>query len=171
MVCKLLPDVITKGIRGSDIDGSRHGISSNGNREQAFAQSLRELIKHIHGWHDVMQGWGVGTTAFAVDGLEADATVAKRANERNGMLDMHRERGMSLYREGRPPLHIPSQAREVFDVTGAGDTVIATLSLSLAAGASLDAAARIANAAAGVVVAKLGTATVSPAELKEALRP
>lgn len=81
------------------------------------------------------------------------------------------ERGMSLYREGRPPLHIPSQAREVFDVTGAGDTVIATLSLSLAAGASLDAAARIANAAAGVVVAKLGTATVSPAELKEALRP
>ncbi len=81
------------------------------------------------------------------------------------------ERGMSLYREGRPPLHIPSQAREVFDVTGAGDTVIATLSLSLAAGASLDAAARVANAAAGVVVAKLGTATVSPAELKEALRP
>jgi hypothetical protein len=47
------------------------------------------------------------------------------------------ERGMSLYREGKPPLHIPSQAREVFDVTGAGDTVIADLSLALAAGVSL----------------------------------
>lgn len=79
------------------------------------------------------------------------------------------ERGMSLYREGKPPLHIPSQAREVFDVTGAGDTVIATLSLALAAGVSLGDAARISNAAAGVVVAKLGTATVSPAELRKAL--
>ena len=79
------------------------------------------------------------------------------------------ERGMSLYREGKKPLHIPSQAREVFDVTGAGDTVIATLSLALAAGVSLDEACRVSNAAAGVVVAKLGTATVSPAELEKAL--
>jgi len=79
------------------------------------------------------------------------------------------ERGMSLYREGKPPVHIPSQAREVFDVTGAGDTVIATLSLALAAGAPLDESARIANAAAGVVVAKLGTAVVSPKELQSAL--
>ncbi|HMU74320.1 MAG TPA: D-glycero-beta-D-manno-heptose-7-phosphate kinase [Elusimicrobiota bacterium] len=80
------------------------------------------------------------------------------------------ERGMSLYREGKPPLHIPSQAREVFDVTGAGDTVISTLSLALAAGANLEDAARLSNAAAGVVVGKLGTATVSPAELLAALR-
>ncbi|MBK8575614.1 MAG: D-glycero-beta-D-manno-heptose-7-phosphate kinase [Elusimicrobia bacterium] len=79
------------------------------------------------------------------------------------------ERGMSLYRESKPPLHIPSQAREVFDVTGAGDTVIATLSLALAGGVSLADAARMSNAAAGVVVAKLGTATVSPAELRKAL--
>jgi D-beta-D-heptose 7-phosphate kinase/D-beta-D-heptose 1-phosphate adenosyltransferase len=79
------------------------------------------------------------------------------------------ERGMSLYREGRPALHIPSEAQEVFDVTGAGDTVISTLSLALAAGATLDDAARLSNAAAGVVVGKLGTATVSPAELKAAL--
>lgn len=80
------------------------------------------------------------------------------------------ERGMSLYREGKPPLHIPSQAREVYDVTGAGDTVIATLSLGLAAGLSLDEAARVSNAAAGVVVAKLGTAIVQPNELIAALR-
>ncbi|MBL8022704.1 MAG: D-glycero-beta-D-manno-heptose-7-phosphate kinase [Elusimicrobia bacterium] len=80
------------------------------------------------------------------------------------------ERGMSLYREKKPPLHIPSQAREVFDVTGAGDTVIATLSLALAAGVPLGEAARLANVAAGVVVAKLGTATVSPRELLSALK-
>jgi rfaE bifunctional protein kinase chain/domain len=79
------------------------------------------------------------------------------------------ERGMSLYREGKPPFHIPSQAREVYDVTGAGDTVIATLSLALAAGVPLGDAARISNAAAGVVVAKLGTATVSPRELRSSL--
>jgi D-beta-D-heptose 7-phosphate kinase/D-beta-D-heptose 1-phosphate adenosyltransferase len=79
------------------------------------------------------------------------------------------ERGMSLYRERKSAFHIPSEAKEVFDVTGAGDTVIAVLSLALAAGASLDAAARMANAAAGVVVAKLGTATVSPDELRQAL--
>jgi rfaE bifunctional protein kinase chain/domain len=80
------------------------------------------------------------------------------------------ERGMSLYREGQPPLHIPSQAQEVFDVTGAGDTVIAALSLALAAKIPLADAARISNAAAGVVVGKLGTATVSPSELMTALR-
>jgi D-beta-D-heptose 7-phosphate kinase/D-beta-D-heptose 1-phosphate adenosyltransferase len=80
------------------------------------------------------------------------------------------ERGMSLYREAQGPLHIASQAREVFDVTGAGDTVVAALSLALAAGAPLEAAARISNAAAGVVVGKLGTATVSPAELSAAIR-
>ncbi len=80
------------------------------------------------------------------------------------------ERGMSLYREGQPPMHIPSQAQEVFDVTGAGDTVIAALSLALAAKIPLADAARISNAAAGVVVGKLGTATVSPSELTTALR-
>lgn len=80
------------------------------------------------------------------------------------------ERGMSLYREGQPPLHIPSQAQEVFDVTGAGDTVIAALSLALAAKIPLADAARISNAAAGVVVGKLGTATVTPSELMTALR-
>ena len=61
--------------------------------------------------------------------------------------------------------HIAIEAREVFDVTGAGDTVIAALGVMLAAGAGLESAVRIANRAAGIVVGKLGTATVSPAEL------
>jgi D-beta-D-heptose 7-phosphate kinase/D-beta-D-heptose 1-phosphate adenosyltransferase len=78
-------------------------------------------------------------------------------------------KGMALVQKSGPELHIPTQAREVFDVTGAGDTVVATLALCLANGASLYESVPIANLAAGIVVAKLGTATVSLAELREAL--
>jgi D-beta-D-heptose 7-phosphate kinase/D-beta-D-heptose 1-phosphate adenosyltransferase len=81
------------------------------------------------------------------------------------------EHGMSLFRAGRRPLHIPTTAREVFDVTGAGDTVIATLALALAARAPLADAAVLANLAAGVVVGKLGTATLSAQELLAAAAP
>jgi rfaE bifunctional protein kinase chain/domain len=80
------------------------------------------------------------------------------------------EHGMSLFERGRPPLHVEAAAREVFDVTGAGDTVIATLALALAAGATLAEAARLANAAAGVVVGKVGTAQASPDQVLAALR-
>jgi D-beta-D-heptose 7-phosphate kinase/D-beta-D-heptose 1-phosphate adenosyltransferase len=79
------------------------------------------------------------------------------------------EHGMSLFERGQRPLHVPTAAREVFDVTGAGDTVIATLGLALAARISLAEAARLANVAAGVVVGKLGTATATPQELLAAL--
>jgi rfaE bifunctional protein kinase chain/domain len=74
------------------------------------------------------------------------------------------EEGMSLY-TATTVEHIPAVAREVFDVSGAGDTVIAALGVLLGAGASLSAAVRIANEAAGVVVGKLGTAVVTPEEL------
>ncbi|HXY42512.1 MAG TPA: D-glycero-beta-D-manno-heptose-7-phosphate kinase [Vicinamibacteria bacterium] len=80
------------------------------------------------------------------------------------------EQGMSLFERGRPPLHVKAAAREVFDVTGAGDTVIATLSLALAAGASLPEAAALANLAAGVVVGKVGTAQATPDEVLAAVR-
>ena len=74
------------------------------------------------------------------------------------------EDGMTLYlKNGKKS--IPAQAREVFDVTGAGDTVIATLAVMLGAGASLENAMRLANRAAGIVVGKLGTATATPGEL------
>lgn len=79
------------------------------------------------------------------------------------------EQGMSLLEKGRPARHMPTRAREVFDVTGAGDTVIATLAASLACGVPLESATHMANAAAGVVVGKLGTATVSGDELWQAL--
>ena len=79
------------------------------------------------------------------------------------------EEGMTLFTGGGPygaeVTHIPTVAREVYDVTGAGDTVIATLALALASGASLDEAAVLANHGAGVVVGKVGTASVSLDEL------
>ena len=73
--------------------------------------------------------------------------------------------GMTLAERGRPPVHLPATAIEVFDVSGAGDTVAATLALSVAAGASLPDAAHLANLAGGLVVAKLGTDVVTAAEL------
>ena len=79
------------------------------------------------------------------------------------------EKGMSLLQQGQAPIHLPTQAREVFDVTGAGDTVISILAASLAAGASFSDATVLANQAAGLVVAKLGTATVTQQELKATL--
>ncbi|MHB8055230.1 MAG: D-glycero-beta-D-manno-heptose-7-phosphate kinase [Candidatus Aminicenantales bacterium] len=79
------------------------------------------------------------------------------------------EQGMSIFERGKKPLHIPTIAREVFDVTGAGDTVIATAALALLGGMSIKEAAVMANAAAGVVVGKIGTATCAPEELLAAL--
>jgi D-glycero-beta-D-manno-heptose-7-phosphate kinase len=75
------------------------------------------------------------------------------------------ELGMLLCRHGQKPFHIPTVAQEVFDVSGAGDTVIATFTLAIAAGASPLEAAIISNHAAGIVVGKAGTATVAPEEL------
>jgi D-beta-D-heptose 7-phosphate kinase/D-beta-D-heptose 1-phosphate adenosyltransferase len=75
------------------------------------------------------------------------------------------EHGMSLFEAGRRPVHLETAAQEVFDVTGAGDTVIATLALALCAGARFAQAASLANHAAGVVVGKVGTAIAAPAEV------
>jgi D-beta-D-heptose 7-phosphate kinase/D-beta-D-heptose 1-phosphate adenosyltransferase len=80
------------------------------------------------------------------------------------------EKGMTLLQKGEEPLHIPTRAREVYDVTGAGDTVVSVLAASLAAGNSLREATVLANLAAGVVVGKLGTASVSVPELRRAMR-
>jgi len=78
-------------------------------------------------------------------------------------------RGMSLFHPQRPAVHIPTKAREVFDVSGAGDTVIATLTAAVAAGMPLRPAARLANVAAGVVVGKIGTQPIKAHELRQAL--
>jgi D-beta-D-heptose 7-phosphate kinase/D-beta-D-heptose 1-phosphate adenosyltransferase len=89
-----------------------------------------------------------------LDQLSLDALLVTRS-----------EHGMTLIRKNQPELHLPTQAKEVFDVTGAGDTVIATLALAIAAEATFGQASALANIAAGVVVGKLGTSSVSEAEL------
>ena len=80
------------------------------------------------------------------------------------------EQGMLLCGRGQKPFHIPTVAQEVFEVSGAGDTVIASFTLAIAAGASPLEAAMLSNHAAGVVVGKVGTATVTPAELVKSFR-
>jgi rfaE bifunctional protein kinase chain/domain len=80
------------------------------------------------------------------------------------------EQGMTLFARDNGARHFPTVARQVFDVTGAGDTVVATCALALAAGANVDEAAMLANHAAGIVVGKVGTATLSATELRRALR-
>ncbi|MCL0009469.1 bifunctional D-glycero-beta-D-manno-heptose-7-phosphate kinase/D-glycero-beta-D-manno-heptose 1-phosphate adenylyltransferase HldE [Providencia rettgeri] len=90
--------------------------------------------------------------------------------ELKALLITRSEQGMSLIRHDEAPLHLPTQAQEVFDVTGAGDTVIGVLAASIASGRPLHEACALANAAAGVVVGKLGTSTVSPIELENAIR-
>ena len=79
------------------------------------------------------------------------------------------ERGMWLFERGAEPYHTAAKAKEVFDVSGAGDTAISLFTLALASGATPQEAAEIANAASSVVVGKLGTATLTPAELAAAL--
>jgi D-glycero-beta-D-manno-heptose-7-phosphate kinase len=99
---------------------------------------------------------------------EGMARAARAIRARLGcrsVLITRRERGMMLLEGDGDPVYVPTAAREVYDGTGAGDTVIATLAASLAAGASLVEAAMLANHAAGVVVGKVGTATASPEEL------
>jgi D-beta-D-heptose 7-phosphate kinase/D-beta-D-heptose 1-phosphate adenosyltransferase len=90
--------------------------------------------------------------------------------EAEAVLITRGEQGMSLFRPRLPARHFPTVARRVFDVTGAGDTVIATCALALGAGAPLETVAILANHAAGIVVGEVGTATVSAAQLRADLR-
>ena len=107
----------------------------------------------------------------------SDAELAERALrvaqecQLDALLITRGKDGMTLVQlDGSEPLHLPTHAREVFDITGAGDTVIAILGASLAAGLTLPEAVRLANIGAGIVVGKLGTASVSVAELHRALQ-
>ncbi|OIO09991.1 MAG: hypothetical protein AUJ52_05520 [Elusimicrobia bacterium CG1_02_63_36] len=117
--------------------------------------------------------------AFSGMGLpvrEDDASVAELGGKILNRLKLRSvlitrgERGMTLFESSPPRIwHIPTEAREVFDVTGAGDTVISTLALALASGSRLEEAACLANLAAGIAVGKLGTATISVPELRRRL--
>ena len=91
--------------------------------------------------------------------LRCDALVITRGEE-----------GMAIFERHQEPFLVPTVAKEVYDVTGAGDTVIGTMALALATGASVKTAASLANEAAGIVVGKMGTATVSRQELIQAIK-
>ena len=96
--------------------------------------------------------------------LNSKAQALRQRLGLGGLLVTRSEEGMTLYRRGSK-LHVPAQAREVYDVSGAGDTVIATVAVMLAARESMEDAVRIANRAASIVVGKFGTAVVYPDEL------
>jgi rfaE bifunctional protein kinase chain/domain len=96
--------------------------------------------------------------------LTERAQQLRRKLDAAALLITRSEEGMTLYQDGGR-FHVGAQAREVFDVSGAGDTVIATLGVALAGGAGMKDAVRLANRAAGIVVGKFGTAVVSPNEL------
>lgn len=97
--------------------------------------------------------------------LTARGEALREALDLEAVLVTRSERGMTLLARGQAPLTLPARARDVFDVTGAGDTVVALLGLGLACGRSLAEAMNLANVAAGIVVGKLGTASVSLDEL------
>jgi D-beta-D-heptose 7-phosphate kinase/D-beta-D-heptose 1-phosphate adenosyltransferase len=116
--------------------------------------------------------------ALRLAGLEEDSegtlqTAAQMIRERLGcdaVLITRGDRGMMLVEGDNDPVNVETAAREVFDVTGAGDTVIAVLGAALAAGASMAEAAVLANHAAGIVVGKLGTATASAEEVLDSIQ-
>ena len=113
--------------------------------------NLAELREVVGSWSDEKD-------------LAQRAQRLRAALKLDALLLTRGEDGMTLYRRGRA-LHVKAQAREVSDVTGAGDTVIATLAVMLAAGEGVESAVRIANRAGGIKVGKFGTAVVTPAEL------
>ena len=100
--------------------------------------------------------------------LEIGRRLLKRWDPDNLLITLG-EQGMMLFTSGTEPHHIPPRAREIYDLSGAGDTAIALFTLAVVSGATPLEAAEISNHASGVVVAKLGTATATPAELRESL--
>ena len=103
------------------------------------------------------------------DGAAAAGEAARAEADAGAVLVKRSEKGLTLVRRGAPAVHIPTRAQAVADVSGAGDTLVAAFALALAAGATMEEAAALGNAAAGIVVGKPGTATVGHAELAEAL--
>lgn len=125
-----------------------------------------------------------GATLLTPNLSEFEAVVGRSASEEElvskglrlvqalgleALLITRGEHGMTLIRPNSPELHLPAHAQEVFDVTGAGDTVISVLAASMAAGHAMAAATMLANLAAGLVVGKLGTAAISAPELRRAM--
>ena len=152
---------VTKMIEAAKRHGKRVLIDPKGDDYAKYAGATL-LTPNRSEFRQVVGPWKDETE------LAAKAAQLREKLQLDALLVTRSEEGMSLF-TSHATTHEPTQAREVYDVSGAGDTVIATLGLLLAAGASMSDAMRIANRAAGVVVGKLGTATVTEAELLAAL--
>ncbi|MFC1611223.1 D-glycero-beta-D-manno-heptose 1-phosphate adenylyltransferase, partial [Myxococcota bacterium] len=114
-------------------------------------------------------GEGTGMSIMSAVDRDRAAAQALAVTGARGILVTCGRDGMMLYQRDADPLHVPALAQEVYDVTGAGDTVVAVFALGLFAGVALPEAARLANAAASIVVGKLGTAIVDRDELEARL--
>lgn len=148
----------------------------------ALAKNQRKPVIVDPKGRDFSKYWGA--TVITPNRVEAAMAVQREIIDEDSLVEIGRalldqggfsavlitrgEEGMSLVEGNGETTHIPACAREVYDVTGAGDTVVGTLALCLASGASMVDSARLANLAAGIVVGKLGTATVAPEELQQA---
>ncbi|MCL2485902.1 MAG: D-glycero-beta-D-manno-heptose-7-phosphate kinase [Endomicrobia bacterium] len=117
---------------------------------------------------EAIEGMNAKNIKTDEDMINLGKKILKTLNSES-VLITRSEKGMTLIERNNKVTNIPTRAKEVFDVTGAGDTVISTMTLALAAGANLATAAEIANFAAGIVVGKLGTATTNPEELKKTI--
>ncbi|MEI6738210.1 MAG: D-glycero-beta-D-manno-heptose-7-phosphate kinase [Pseudomonadota bacterium] len=152
---------VTKMIDAAKRHGKRIVIDPKGDDYSKY-RGATLLTPNRSEFREVMGKWRDATD------LEARAAKLREDLSLEALLVTRSEEGMSLFTKFGA-MHEPTQAREVFDVSGAGDTVIATIGLMLAAGVEMGASVKIANRAASVVVGKLGTATVSRAELVAAL--
>jgi rfaE bifunctional protein kinase chain/domain len=110
-----------------------------------------------------------GLTLDGPGSLETAAALLLQKTAARALLVTRGKDGMSLFHPPEAPVHVPARAREVFDSTGAGDTVVAAFTMALLCGFSLPHATYLANAAAGIVVGKIGTAVVTPEELHASL--
>ena len=160
--------------------------------DQAFVDSLLEAARkhkipsavdpNVHNplhWHgatlvkpnraEAFGALGQPDSSNPKDWIAAGEELLIRWNCQNLLLTLG-ENGMILFQHNEKPYSIPSRAREVYDVSGAGDTVISVLAAGLAAGLSGQVSSELANLAAGIVVGKLGTATITPVEIMEAAR-
>lgn len=143
----------------------RHGKFIAADPKPASGNEFRAIDLLTPNLKEAIELAGIHVTDDEPANLEAICAELRRKFDLRDLVVTLGAEGMAISQSGRPMQQIPTAARQVYDVSGAGDTVIAALTLALTAGATLAEAANFANAAAGVVVAKVGTATVSPDEL------
>ena len=163
----IVSERLLDGIRRA-VSGRRIPVCVDPKRNDFTVYRDFDVITPNH--HEAGRAVGVENTHELNEGRRAEiARIGREILKQYGfraVLITRGEAGMDLFERGGRDFHIPAEAKEVFDVTGAGDTAIGIFALSLASGASFREAAYMANKAAGIVVGKIGTATVSPAELK-----